>query len=317
MKLSKQERIGALIILAIVILALGAFLLIKPKIEEIGQTQQTLASRQAQLASDREKAARKDGLRADIEAAYQQGEHLADMFFPELTAYEADDAFRAFIKQCKVPVVVEEVTVSAPTTSSLSVSFFTPTEVNYALKSYVSQGVDMSDEDPINARRMSALREALGGSETIGSSAVSFTVSALSCEDLLAFVDEVNNYFVKNETANGEEEIRKAISVSAINVPYEELNAIYDAYIESSTTAMGLAGEAALIEVLAKRLNPELVQQPAESAPAPGEPSMEEVEIPDLFTYSDTLTFYSIERMQNPKAILDEQDGIVNDNPEA
>ncbi len=317
MKLSKQERIGALIILAVVILALGAFLLIKPKIEEIGTTQQTLATKKTQLADDKAKAARKDGLRTDIEAAYQQGEHLADMFFPELTAYEADDAFRAFIKQCKVPVVVEEIAVSEPSTSSLSVSFFTPTEVEYALKSYVSQGVDTSDEDDVNAKRMSALQTALSGSETIGSSTVSFTVSALSVDDMLKFVDEVNNYFVENENAEGDEKIRKAISVNAISIPYEELNAIYEAYVLSSTTDMEAAGEAALAEVIAKRAAPDLRQAPLTAAPAATAPSLEQVEVPNLFTYTDSLTFYSIERMQNPKSILDEQDGIVETNPEA
>lgn len=314
MKLSKQERIGVLIILAVIILALGAFLIIKPKFESIGSKQATLISKQAQLAADKATAERKSGLRTDIEAAYQQGEHLADMFFPELTSYEADDAFRAFLKQCKSPVVVESLTVSEPNTSSLEVSFFTPESVEYALKTYVSQGIDSSDPNDLNSKRISALQAALANPETIGSSEVEFSVSALSYDDIMAFVDEVNNYLIKE--GNDGEEIRKAISVNGISVPYEELNAIYDAYVTASTDSMEAIGEAALIEVLASKTDPSL-RLPLSEAPAPLAPDMSEVEIPSYFTYTGTLRFYSIERMQNPKAILDEQDGIVNETPAA
>lgn len=316
MKLSKQERIGALIILAIVIVALGVFLLIKPKIEQVNQQKQTLVSKREQLAKDKATAGRKDDLRTEIEAAFQHGEHLADMFFPELTAYEAEDTFRAFVKQSKSPVVVEQVTVSEPTTAELAVSFFTPTEVEYALKTYVSQGIDSSNPDDLNTRRLSALQSALSTSETIGASEVEFTVSALTYEDMLAFVDEVNNYFIKNENVEGDEEIRKAVAVEGISIPYEELNAIYDAYVENSVEAMEVLGEAALIEVLAKKLDP-TSSQPLAEATSPDAPALDEIEVPYYFSYTTVLRFYSIERMQNPKAILDEQDGIVNDNPGA
>lgn len=314
MKLSKQERIGALIILAVVILALGAFLLIKPKFEEIGSMQTTLASKQTQLAADKATAERKPGLRTDIEAAYQQGEHLADMFFPELKSYEADDEFRAFLAQCDLPVVVESLTVNEPGTSDLGVSFFTPEGVEYALKTYVSQGVESSDLDDRNSKRMAALQAALENPETIGSSEVEFSVSALSYDDIIAFADEINNYMIK-EGSDGKE-IRKAISVNGISVPYEGLNAIYDAYVTASTDAMEGIGEAALIEVLAANVDPN-INLPLATAPEPLAPDLTEVEIPSYFTYTATLRFYSIERMQNPKDILDEQDGIVNETPAA
>lgn len=324
MKLSKQERIGALIILAVVILALGAFLLIKPKFEEIGATTLTLATKQTELKTAKEKAARKGQLRTEIEAAYQQGEHLADMFFPELTAYEADDAFRTFVKQCKLPIVVEEITVNEPTTSTLSVSFFDPTEVSYDLKSYVSQGMDSSNDDP-NSARETALRNALSGSQTIGSSTVDFTLSALSIDDVIKFVDEVNNYFIKDETLKDENTpeddkgIRKAIAVNALSIPYDELNAIYEAYVENSTAAMEVLGNAAIAEIIAKRENPNL-SQPLGQATELEPPIIggEDEDVAWLFTYSDSLTFYSIERMQDPKALLNEQDGIIEEPaPEA
>lgn len=314
MRLSKQERIGALIILAIVILALGAFVFIKPKFEDIGSAAQTLEAKRAELQADKTKQERKKGLREEIEAAYKQGEHLADMFFPELTAYEADEAFRAFLAQCGLPIVVEELMVSEPTTATLSVSFYTPSEVTYDLKSYVSQGRVNTDDDP-NAVRMAALRMALLDSQTIGASTVEFTVSALKQDDLLKFTDAVNDYFIKDENAETDNErgIRKAVSITNINLPYDRTNAVWNAYIEANIESAENGAAAIRQEVDAKNEDPTIKQDPIKDPVDRVVPTEIEFEEKLPYKYSDTFTFYSIERMQNPKAILDEQDGIVSE----
>lgn len=317
MKLSKQERIGALIILAIVILALGAFLLIKPKIEAINSASKTLETKRTELQNDLTKQKRKSGLRDDIEAAYQQGEHLADMFFPELTAYEADEAFRAFVRQCKIPVVVEEVTINEPTTATLNVSFFTPSEVTYDLKSYVSSGTDSSAADP-NAERMAALQNALAGSQTIGASIIEFTVSALTEEDLLKFADEVNNYFIKDENVKTDDErgIRKAVSITDLQLEFGETNYIWDQFVQADLDLMDTLGGEARTEINIKEENPDTTQSLADPYERV-DPTYEPYEEALPYSFKHTLTFYSIERMQNPQAILDEQDGIVNEQTPA
>ena len=317
MKLSKQERIGALIILAVVILALGAFLLVKPKIEAISSANATLESKRTELKNAQEKADRKSGLRTDIEAEYQEGEHLADMFFPELTSYESEEAFREFLAQCKLPVVVQEITVGEPTTSTLEVAFFTPEEVTYALKTYVTQGLDTTD-DSENGRRMSALRSALQGSQEIGSSTVSFSVSARKLDDIIRFFDEVNNYYIKDEGVQTEDErgIRKAVMVSGVEMDRMNLNTIYDAFVEADTDTHEDRGLAALAEIIAAEADPNYrgaLGEPADRV----EPSLEGAELAGYYTYDGSVVFFSIERMQNPKTILDEQDGIGSDNTEA
>lgn len=300
MKLSKQERIGALIILAIVIVALGVFLLIKPKFEEAGRTKGTLETRRKELAAAQERQKLKSGLRTDIEKEYEKGEHLADMFFPELTSYDADNAFRTFIKQLNMPVVVEQITVEDPTTQTLSVSFYTPTSVTYALKTYVTQGLKPSEEETKLAARNQALRAALSQSQTIGASRVTFTVTALSRDDMLAFVDAVNDYKVKE--GGSSEETRKAISITSIGIDYEEVNQFYDLAVEASTEEIAREGRALLRE-----LGFEVKDDAPENPDNPGEEV--KFEVPVTVSFSDTLTFLSIERMQNPKAQLDAQDG--------
>lgn len=298
MKLSKQERIAALIILAVIVLALGGFLLVKPAIEKWNSTKNTLAAKETELASMEARRATKGQLREDIEAAYEEGEHLADMFFPELKSYEADDAFREFILQVKPNVVVEQLTVAEPTTAALGAMFYTPESVEYALKSYATSGVAMSEEEQIIKTRNDALMAALAEPQTIGASEVQFTLTTKSRDELLDFADAVNDYM--KQEADGK--IRKAIMMSGLTLEYDEVNEYYDRLIEENLVDMDNEGKAALhAEVGAAA--PEIERKPEEKEET--EPSLEGY----LFTYEGTLTFFSIERMQNPKAQLDAQDG--------
>ncbi len=313
MKLSKQERIGALIVLAVVILALGAFMLIKPKFEEAGRTKETLAQREKELASAEERQKLKVPLRKDIEKEYQEGEHLADMFFPELSSYDADNAFREFIKQLDFPAVVEEVTVEEPSTETLSVSFYTPTEVEYALKTYVTQGLEPSEEELKVEQRNLALQQALSQSQTIGASRVSFTITTLTYDDMWKFIDAVNNYMVQE--GDSSEKIRKAISIGSAGYDYSVINQLYDLAVKESTAEMERIGRDLLRELgLADPEDPGTAEQQPST---PGEEEQTKFEVPVTVSFSETLTFLSIERMQNPKDQLDAQDGKIPAEPAA
>lgn len=300
MKLSKQERIAALIILAIIVLALGAFLIIKPAVEDWNSAKTTVISKRAELDNLNTRRATKDQLRTDIEKAFEEGEHKADMFFPEFKSYDADDALRAFLKQCKSNVVVEEVTVSEPATATLSATFYTPTSVEYALKTYATSGVEPTEEELKIQSRTEALMSALSEEQTIGASQVEFVVSSKSRDEILKFADEVNNYKV-NENGT---EIRKAIMLGGIEIEYEEVNQKYDALVEDNVAEMDAEGERALAAEIGK--TPEIKNDTG--AGQEGDASLEAY----LFSYDATLTFFSIERMQDPKAQLDAQDGIVS-----
>ncbi len=305
MRLSKQERIAVLIILAVVILALGAFLIVKPAIEKYNSTKKTVASKQEQLNGMNERRAQKDPLRGQIEDAYKEGEHLADMFFPEFASYEADDAFRAFIQQVKTNVIVEQVTVGEPTVETLGATFFTPSSVSYALKSYATTGVEPTEEETARAARWQALQEALSESQTIGASKVEFSVTAKTRDDILAFADEVNDYIIKE---NGED-TRKAVMITGVDITYDEVNEKYDELVEKDIEKMDAEGEAALAAEIGQP-GPTI---PPEVDTPPENPNGEAVLSEYLYTYEGTMTFYSIERMQDPKQQLDIQDGIVDE----
>lgn len=300
MRLSKQERIAVLIILAIVILALGAFLIVKPSIEKYNASLKTVATKQKKLDELNARCDTKDPLRKQIEEAYKEGEHLADMFFPEFASYEADDAFRAFIQQVKTNVIVEQVTVGEPGVATLSARFFTPTSVSYALKSYATSGTEPSEEEVKRAARWQALQAALSESQTIGASTVEFSVTAKTRDDILAFADEVNDYIVKE---NGQD-TRKAVMIAGVEFTYNEVDEKYAELVEKDIEKMDAEGEAALAAEIGQ---PGPAIPPVEEVPE--EPEGEAILSDYLYTYQGTMIFYSIERMQDPKNQLDIQDG--------
>lgn len=315
MKLSKQERIGALIIIVIIILALGAWLLVKPKIETIGSTKAALASKQQEYDGDVEKQSRKEPLREQIIQAYEDGEHMADMFFPELTAYESDAAFRAFLSQCTAKVAVESLGVSRPTTATLGKQFYVEPQVEYNLKSYATQGVAVDEDYAAMMARQSLLNTTLGDAQTIGASQVSFTVSAIDRDELIKFADEVNSYML---TENGKP-TRKAIKINGLTLDYWEVTEKYEKLVEELNAEAETEGKRLLSAAtglpVEKTENGAATNPTAPNATTPGaNVNAEEEEIAEivdyLYSWSDTLTFYCIERMQDPTPQLDAQDGI-------
>lgn len=278
MRLSKQERIAVMVILVVVIIALGVFLFIVPAAQKIGVTNQNLTNKKNEYDAVLAKQATKGPLKDQIIEAYKEGEHIADMFFPEMKSYEADAAAREFIQQCEANIIVTELSVSNPGTATLSTNFPSETEVTYSLKQYATQGVAIDEAVAKRMERISNLQAALGSSQTIGSSIVSFTVEAENQEELTKFVDEINNY-IKNE--NGVD-TRKALMLSSgYTISYDDVKEKYDNY----------DGE--------------------ENATEPGENEEEEHK-----TLQVSLIFYSIERMQDPQPQLDAQDGITTSTDE-
>ncbi len=306
MKLSKQERIGALIIIIIVILGLGAWLLVKPKIEDIGTSTKSLDAKQAEYNKAVEEQQRKAPLRDQIIEAYQNGEHMADMFFPEMTSYEADAAFREFLSQCTAKVVVQDLTVGEPGTATLGTQFFTPTEVSYDLKTYATQGLEIDEKTAAKNARRDLLQSTLGSAQTIGASTVDFTVTAIDREELVKFMDEVNSYF-KDENGNS---VRKAMKVNGLTLDYWEVTDKYDKLVEELNKTMEEAGRAAL--TAATGLPTQDTNQTTPTVNEPGAQDNKEIAgITDyIYSWSDTMTFYCIERMQDPTAQLNAQDGI-------
>ena len=298
MKLSKQEQIGILIIAVVIIIVAGVFLFIMPKINEVGETTKTLENKQTQLSAALEKQETKEDLKKAVIEAYEEGQGLADMFFDEMTAYEADMEFRAFLDQCEAKVVVNDLQVGEPSVTTLAPQFFEETEVVYALKTYVTQNIQPTDEEIKAQERDAALRNALGSSQDVGSITVSFTVTSLDQDELIKFCDEVNEYMkVENGT-----KLRKAMMLNGFALSYPTVEKDYTKQTEEITPEIEAAATKALYDNLKKTM------PPAENTPK--EPAEEEEEdISDwIYSVETSVTFFSVVGMEDPTAQLQAQD---------
>ena len=304
MRLSKQERIGALVIAVIVILAVGIFMFIKPRAEAIGTSKTSLENKQSELATARAKADTKDSLKAQVLQAFEDGENLADVFFEEMTAYEADEEFRAFLEQCGANVVVGALTVNAPSVTTLGVEFFEEKEVSYALKSYATSGTEPSKEQLAYAQRQQMLKDNLGAKQEVGSITVSFDVTAIDHEELLKFCDAVNNY--RKDEAVGL--TRKAMKLEGFVFSYPLVENEYNDISDEIAKKAQVEG----LKQLYKNFNLTLPADELNAAQEAANQEEEKLAVSDyIYTVSTSVTFYSVTRMEDPTDQLDAQDGVV------
>lgn len=311
MKLTKQERIAVLVIAVIILLVLGVIFFIVPKFNEIGTDSASLVNKQKELAAAVERAGTKDQLGQDVIAAYDEGRNIADMFFEEMQPYEADDEIRNFIQYCKdndVNITVDSLSIGSPSVSTLGVNFYTEPTVVYDLKTYATQGQQETDEELAAEARAALLQSQLSSTQTVGSIDVTFTVTTLNDEDMLKFVDIVNNY-VKQENGSN---VRKAIRLSSgYSVTYSEIEEKYSELVADLTESAAKDAAAQIQKDTGEKVT---TDNTGNEAAANVEGNEEEEEKKDNSFEGNTrqmgvtLTMYSIERMQDPTDQLAAQD---------
>ena len=312
MKLTKQERIAVLVIAVILILVLGVIFFVVPKFEQIGADSAALVSKQAELTAAVNRANTKEQLGQDVITAYDEGRNIADMFFEEMQPYEADDAIRDFIQYCKdngVNIAVDSLNIGTPTTSTLGVSFFSEPEVSYDLKTYATQGRETPEEVLEAQARDALLKSSLASTQTVGAIDVSFQVTTLTREEMLKFVDIVNNYQKKEDGGT----VRKAIYLaSGLSVTYDEVQEKYDKLVEELTTKASADAATQLQKDTGEKVKTNNEGNNTDN-PANGDEEEEKNATFDENTYqlSVTLTMYSIERMEDPTDQLAAQDAQV------
>ncbi len=315
MKLSKQERIGVLIIAVVLIIGLGIFFFVVPKFKEVSASSAQLENKQAEYQAVVDKANLKDGLRDQVIGAYEQGRDLADMFFEEMTPYELDAEVRTFIESAKAAghnIVVESLNVSKPATSTLSVSFFNETELSYELKSYATQGQQPTEEQLAAQARRDKLMSILSNAQTVGASTANFTVTAMTPEELVEFVNYINEY-IKTEEGK---QIRKALKYEGtLAVTYDDVIAKYDEIIEEMKPDIEEDAYAELKKNVGDKADTPDKKDEGQTGATGGENAGAANEDEDKIALTDciysqgiSLTFYFIERMQDPTDILNQQE---------
>lgn len=331
MKLSKQERIAVLVIALIILLGLGIFFFIVPKFQAIGESTAALVAKQQELQTATERANTKEQLGIDVINAYNEGRNVADMFFEDMTPYEADAAVREFLDYCKnvevkddqgnvikkkLNVVVDSLTVGEPSVSTLGVSFFSEPTVDYELKTYASQGRETPQEVLDAQAREQILQDELSAAQTVGSISAQFTVTALDQDELMAFIDAINEY-QKDEDGGT---IRKAIKLNTgITRTYADVQEKYADYIDEITKDVNSAASKQFEKDTGHKLDLKNATNTEAAANTGDEGEAADNNTADnknnnnnnnkntsgnaedyLYSLDVDLTFYSIERMQDP-----------------
>ena len=309
MKLSKQERIGAVIITVIVIILVGIFVFIKPRFEAIGTARMSYENKQAELTAAQEKAATKNDLRESVYDAYEDGMHLADTFFTEMNTYQADEGFRNFLSQCKANVIIESLDISTPTSETLAPEYYTYEEVTYALKTYATGNLEPTEEELAAAKREETLRSALGEGQEVGAITVRFDVTALDQDELIKFCDEVNNYCKTEEGKS----VRKACKLNGFVFNYPLVDTAYDELIKEIAEKAKEDGTKALYDHFKLPVPVDRNNTNTNTGTAGEEDEKEkELGVSDyIYTVGTSITFYSVPRMQDPTDQLDAQDGVA------
>jgi len=319
MKLSKQERIAVLVIAVVILLGLGIFLFIVPKFEAIGTSSVSLLNKQVELQTDIDRAATKEKLGEDVINAYNDGRNIADMFFEEMKPYEADNEIREFIQYCKdngVNIAVDSLSIGAPTVSTLGVSFSTEPVVEYDLKTYATQGQEPSAEELEALNRETIMQAALASTQAVGSIDVSFTVTTLNSDDMLKFIDIINDYYKQEDGGM----MRKAIRLSnGLSITDTDVEKKYADYVDDLTAKAEKDGKNRLEKDTGKTVGKQ--DQNANNNNAADDGDGETANTNNNNKNDDktttfeenvcqvdvTLTMYSIERMQDPTEQLSAQ----------
>lgn len=315
MKLSKQERIAVLVIAVIIILGLGIFLFIVPKFEAIGTSSAALINKQTELQETIDRAATKDQLGEDVKKAYDEGRDIADMFFQEMKPYQADNEIREFLQYCSdsgIKVAVDSLQISEPSVSTLGVSFATEPEVTYDLKTYATQGREMSEEELAEQNRTQIMQAALSTAQTVGSIEVSFTATVLTDEDMLKFIDAINDY---NKQEDGKT-TRKAMRLSnGFTFTDSEVEAKYAEYVADLTTKALNDGNKQLAKDTGKKVSgTDDKNTTADNNTENADNTNNNKDNEDVTTFEQntrqvtvTIVMYSIERMADPTEQLSAQ----------
>ena len=110
MKLSYREKIILMIVVAVMTLAVGFFVVIKPKINTISQSKTLLTQKQAEKVAVDEKIKTAEAITKKLKDTYDEDKKLSEFFMPEVNTYEVDQFLSEKWEQNNIKVTTLELT---------------------------------------------------------------------------------------------------------------------------------------------------------------------------------------------------------------
>jgi hypothetical protein len=203
MKFGYRDRIILLIVCIVVIFAVGIFVFIKPKWEDLNNHQDSLKTAQEDWDKKRKNYDQITTRQGVIQRKYDESVVLAEGFSPEMSSVELDEFLRKeFLnteKHQKDEVEVRGAySVSDEATASLSYYYYTPNVITYPLLE--SADLDGSLADAAKEKRKTTDFLSSRSSQAVGSGRSTFTLR-INREDTMALLDAVNAYAESHKDA--------------------------------------------------------------------------------------------------------------------
>ena len=196
MKFGYRDRIVLLIVVIVVIFALGIFVFIKPKWEQLNTNKETRKSVAAEWQGKLNEFKLIPTLQKKIKEKYQEGLDLSANFTDEMNSIElakfVQDQFINNEKFQEDEVEVKDsVKLSEMGTSSLSYYYYTPSIVTYPLYEYAD--LDGSLKEAAAKKMEESALLSTRSAQTVGSSSAQLKL-LINREDTMALLDAVYNY---------------------------------------------------------------------------------------------------------------------------
>lgn len=191
MKLSYRDKMLLLGVAALAIIALGIFLLIKPKITEIKEDNKTLSEVKADWKEKDDKIQQIPGLQEAITNTYKESKKLSD-YFQDLSAvetqYKLDEFMQPYLDECNIEVT--SLDLGSPSVSEIGYYYFTPSVVTSS----------MFDAADVNGNYAAAVNAAKAESNSLSERTKESVVrtqygvaAKAEKEDIWAFMEKINS----------------------------------------------------------------------------------------------------------------------------
>lgn len=200
MKFGYRDRIVLLIVVIVLILSIGIFAFIRPKVEEYNTNKAKRDSISSEWDAKLMEFSRINQRQDIIRKKYTDAKKVAAEFTPEMNSVEFGEFLQSkFINiekfQQDEVKLLDQVDLSEKGTSSLSYYYYTPSIVTYPLYEYA----DLDGSLAAAAEEKMSESNLLGSraSQTVGSSSAKLTLE-INREDTMELLNAINDYAKKN-----------------------------------------------------------------------------------------------------------------------
>ncbi len=187
MKLNYRDRIILIVAAVIVILAIGIFVLIKPRISDISTNKAALANAEKSWAEIEKEIAEIPKLQEKIKTLHAEAKEKTTYFTEPLESYKLDQFLQQYIDKHDLKLV-SGMTINDPMVAELSFYYYTPNVLTYSL--YETADLDGSLKKELEEKMKDATVLSARTAQEVETRTVSFTASAEKA-DLMNFLADI------------------------------------------------------------------------------------------------------------------------------